>query len=291
MKKYSIVISLFAMLLTACDPTVEEEGSIAASMTEAQLEQAATLMQTVEGQNKFTYATNPSTTVQILDPSGNILTTGTSGSFDLTPGGEESQTFTIRTINQDGSITSFQKTFSITTYVDVDPAWAYLCGDGEKVWTYDSEVLGGCWGNLGYKAASNAEDFITNKNGIWWTCAPADLTGQLEGLKVPATGEETPDAYMTFILSGEKIVKNTGSQTINEGTFSFDMTASDSWEIGKLYTSEGAILFPYMINGNGYKPTEFDIMLLNDKNLVLTYAASGTAQWGEATFWAFKAKE
>ncbi len=48
MKKYSIVISLFAMLLTACDPTVEEEGSIAASMTEAQLEQAATLMQTVE---------------------------------------------------------------------------------------------------------------------------------------------------------------------------------------------------------------------------------------------------
>lgn len=166
MKKYSIVISLFAMLLTACDPTVEEEGSIAASMTEAQLEQAATLMQTVEGQNKFTYATNPSTTVQILDPSGNILTTGTSGSFDLTPGGEESQTFTIRTINQDGSITSFQKTFSITTYVDVDPAWAYLCGDGEKVWTYDSEVLGGCWGNLGYKAASNAEDFITNKNGI-----------------------------------------------------------------------------------------------------------------------------
>ena len=45
-----------------------------------------------------------------------------------------------------------------------------------------------------------------------------------------------------------------------------------------------------MINGNGYKPTEFDIMLLNDKNLVLT-AASGTAQWGEATFWAFKAKE
>ena len=55
MKKYSIVISLFAMLLTACDPTVEEEGSIAASMTEAQLEQAATLMQTVEGQNKFTY--------------------------------------------------------------------------------------------------------------------------------------------------------------------------------------------------------------------------------------------
>lgn len=183
MKKYSIVISLFAMLLTACDPTVEEEGSIAASMTEAQLEQAATLMQTVEGQNKFTYATNPSTTVQILDPSGNILTTGTSGSFDLTPGGEESQTFTIRTINQDGSITSFQKTFSITTYVDVDPAWAYLCGDGEKVWTYDSEVLGGCWGNLGYKAASNAEDFITNKNGIWWTCATRRSYRTIRGSK------------------------------------------------------------------------------------------------------------
>ena len=42
MKKYGIVISLFRDALTACDPTVEEEGSIAASMTEAQLEQAAT---------------------------------------------------------------------------------------------------------------------------------------------------------------------------------------------------------------------------------------------------------
>lgn len=111
MKKYSIVTSLFAMLLTACDPTVEEEGSIAASMTEAQLEQAATLMQTVEGQNKFTYATNPSTTVQILDPSGNILTTGTSGSFDLTPGGEESQTFTIRTIKSRWQHHLFSKDF------------------------------------------------------------------------------------------------------------------------------------------------------------------------------------
>ena len=70
-------------------------------------------------------------------------------------------------------------------------------------------------------------------------------------------------SLFAMLLSGKKIAKNTGSQTINEGTFSFDMTASDSWEIGKLYTSEGAILFPYMINGNGYKPTEFDIMLLN----------------------------
>ncbi len=38
MKKYSIAIPLFAMLLTACDPTIAEEGSIAASITETDLQ-------------------------------------------------------------------------------------------------------------------------------------------------------------------------------------------------------------------------------------------------------------
>ena len=33
------------------------------------------------------------------------------------------------------------------------------------------------------------------------------------------------------------------------------------------------------------------MLVLNDNNLVLSYAASGTAQWCEATFWGFKAKE
>lgn len=284
-------MALIAGMMVSCDPMTESDPGMSANLTEADLQARVTLTQTVAGQNKFTYTTTPALTVQILNPSGGILTTGTSGSFDLTPGGDETQTFTIRAINQDGSITSRQETFTITTYVDVDPVWGYLCGDGEKVWTYDTELLGGCWGNLGYKAASSAEDFVTNKSGIWWTCAPDGLTEQLEKLGSRATGEESADAFMTFILSGTQIIKSTGSNTINEGTFSFDMTASDSWEIGKLRTSEGAILFPYMINGGGYKPTEFDIMLVNDKNLVLTYAASGTAQWGEATFWAFKAKE
>lgn len=79
MKKYSIVIPLFAMLLTACDPTVEEEGSIAANITEADLQARVALTQTTAGQNKFTFSTNPTLTVQVLDQDGAILATGNRG--------------------------------------------------------------------------------------------------------------------------------------------------------------------------------------------------------------------
>lgn len=287
MKKYILAIPLFAMLLTACDPTTESEGSVSENMTTEKLEQAVTLTQLVANQNKFTYSTEPVTTVQILDPDGNILITGSNGAFDILPGGAELQNLTVRAMNQNGALIAIQKSYTVTEFIDVHPAWEFLCGDGSKEWTYDEEVLGGGWGNLGYKADPN---FAETGAGKWWGCPPADLPGQLGGLGVSATGEETPDAFMTFKLSGKKIIKNTGSAVIGEGTFSFDMTATEGWEIGKFFTSEGAILFPYKINGGGFKPTTFDIMRLDDEKFILTYADAGTGQWGEATFWAFTAK-
>ena len=45
------------------------------------------------------------------------------------------------------------------------------------------------------------------------------------------------------------------------------------------------------INGEGEKPTDFEIMQLDANHLKLIYAAPGTAGWGEATWWAFKAKK
>jgi hypothetical protein len=50
-------------------------------------------------------------------------------------------------------------------------------------------------------------------------------------------------------------------------------------------------LFPFQINSGGKKPTEFEIMQLDTEHLQLIYAAPGTGSWGEATWWAFKAKE
>lgn len=116
MKKYSIVIPLFAMLLTACDPTVEEEGSIAANITEADLQARVALTQTTAGQNKFTFSTNPTLTVQVLDQDGAILATGTEGSIIGTP---PLTSLTVRAMNQDGSIVSYSQDVTINEYVDV----------------------------------------------------------------------------------------------------------------------------------------------------------------------------
>lgn len=116
MKKYSIAIPLFAMLLTACDPTIEEEGSIAASITETDLQARVELTQTTVGQNKFTFSTNPTLTVQVLDQDGAILATGTEGSIIGTP---PLTALTVRAINQDGSIVSYSQDVTINEYVDV----------------------------------------------------------------------------------------------------------------------------------------------------------------------------
>ena len=56
-----------------------------------------------------------------------------------------------------------------------------------------------------------------------------------------------------------------------------------SWSYGTLTTSEGAILFPFQINGGGTKPTNFEIMQLDANHLKLIYAAPGTGGWSEAT--------
>ena len=56
-------------------------------------------------------------------------------------------------------------------------------------------------------------------------------------------------------------------------------------------TDAGSILWPFQINGGGAKPTEFEIIELDSEHLKLIYAAPGTGSWGEATWWAFKAKE
>ena len=63
------------------------------------------------------------------------------------------------------------------------------------------------------------------------------------------------------------------------------------WSLGTLETDPGSILFPFQINGGGYKPTSFEIMQLNGDKLKLIYVAEGTGAWSEATWWAFKKKK
>lgn len=184
-----------------------------------------------------------------------------------------------------------------------------LTGFGTKAWTWDTEsypeqwFAGAVWGNLGY-APGDGASFVNDGNGIWWGAKPEELTGQLQHSDTGvATGEESPDAYMTFdwatgkirsfaadgseIRSGNFIVTSWGDGECNQASIDGSQAA---WAYGTLTTDPGSILFPFQINAGGTKPTDFEIMQLDENHLKLIYAAPGTGSWSEATWWAFKKK-
>ena len=190
-------------------------------------------------------------------------------------------------------------------FKSVSDAEASLTGFDKKDWTWDTEFRedGGAWGNLGY-SPDNGETFAQNGNGIWWGCPPADLTGQLNHSDTgAATGEEDTNAYMTFdwkagtiksyaadgteIRSGKFEIKDWNLGNRSNASVNGDVA---NWSMGTLNTTAGSILFPFKINGGGEKPTDFEILQLDNDHLKLIYAAPGTGSWSEATWWAFKKK-
>jgi hypothetical protein len=174
-----------------------------------------------------------------------------------------------------------------------------LTGFDNKAWTWDTEFRSGAvWGNVGYAAG---EDWTS---GIWWGAKPEELTGQLQHSDTGvATGEESAGAYMTFdwktaavksfsadgaeIRSGKFEIQNWGNGEKTQASVDGSQAA---WAYGTLHTDAGSILFPFKINGGGEKPTDFEIMQLDNDHLRLIYAAPGTGGWSEATWWAFKKK-
>jgi len=63
------------------------------------------------------------------------------------------------------------------------------------------------------------------------------------------------------------------------------------WELGKLTTSEPALLFPWSINEGGMGVTEYDIMYFDANNITLVYTkGNGAGSWGEITHWSFVRK-
>ena len=72
---------------------------------------------------------------------------------------------------------------------------------------------------------------------------------------------------------------------IRQGSFSVDATPDPAkFSLGTLNTSEGAILWPFAINKNGFMPTVFDIGYLSSDALILWY---GTTPYDEGTWWSF----
>lgn len=172
-----------------------------------------------------------------------------------------------------------------------------------KTWTWDTEFRNGeSWGNCGYLSDNDGANWAN----IWWGCAPEDLSAQLDRYSDTgiATGEEDPNAYMIFSEDGFIRAFDANGNEIRSGKF--DVTAWDNgnrtisdmagygmknWSLGILTTDAGSILWPFQINGGGYKPRQFEIMMLDDDHLQLIYAPEGTVPWEEATWWAFKARK
>lgn len=164
----------------------------------------------------------------------------------------------------------------------------------EGTWTYAANSSYGNAGNTGFGAAFNAPGEV---EGRWWGVGSADeLTDHLVYAGGSATGDESAAAYMvfegntvtTYAPDGTKIRGGEWEAVMND--YALGAGRGDAgWELGKLTTTEPALLFPWMTFGNGTPVTEYDIMYFDAYNMTLVYSGeTSPGSWGEITYWTFK---
>ena len=165
----------------------------------------------------------------------------------------------------------------------------------EKAWTWDYDGTSTVWGNMGYCGGAGSEVGI-NHNGQWWgVTSEEEFAGQVNHSNTGAlNGDEGPDAYFTLSNEGTIVRHAANGSTINSGTFEFDTTVANDWKVANLNTTAGTILWPFEINSGGNMPTTFEVVYQTNNKMCLVYpdggAFDGLGNWGEATYWHFKAK-
>lgn len=164
-----------------------------------------------------------------------------------------------------------------------------------KDWTWDYDGTNTVWGNMGY-CGGDGTTVGTEHNGQWWGCASEeDFAGQLQHSNTGAlNGDEGPDAYFTLSNEGTITRHAADGSVINSGTFEIVPIENNSWKMADLNTTAGTILWPFEINSNGNMPTTFEVVYLTNNKMCLVYPDGGDfgglGNWGEATYWHFKAK-
>ena len=318
MKKIFLGI-LAVAALTACDPSMDDKNWDGKTVAADQLANGIVIKQyggdkaacdytETAGGNWIEFSTNPSKVVRVYykkkDGSLQDLSTGkANGLFFLKParGSEPQQTLYFETLEFDGSSVTADKTIEIQAAQALTPEQILLCSNkGEKVWKWDFDQMGTCWGNMGADASWGGDN-IAGGGFKWWGVEDAaDLVGQANDHAVAGDfkpGEADNDAYMVFSEDGTVKCFDKSGNVIRSGSWevqNWDPTfEKDAWKAGTLKTSEGATLFPYEINaknsGGQRFVTEYEIHKLTADQMLLVYPDNGSWNgWQEATYWCFK---
>ena len=296
------------LLLVSCEPQLikgptadspTDQGSLkSAFVIDGQFEDAACTIAKADG-NYIKYHTSPAQTVQVYnfkaDGSKNVLSTGASGVFNITPrrGADSNQSFTVATMNQDASIVSFDSSVNVYVPADLAPEVKVLTGEsGVKAWKWYT-IDGACWGNCGYIGVAGQANVAAGEiPGYWWGCPPADLeTEQIAHTGGTVYGYGDDDAYMVFNEDGECIAYKADGTQIVKGSYSLNNydPSGENYLYGTLVTENAPILMPFKINSGGNRVNEFEVVYIDPNMMTLIYKGDNAEWgWGEATWWRFK---
>ena len=227
-----------------------------------------------------------------VESTGAHIFTGAGGvvKIPVKRGQEPSANLIFRIANADGTFTDTVKTFACTPPTELSPEMLILASDnGQKVWKWAPASVYGNAGHTGAGANFNAPGVV---DGMWWGCESADaLMDQLKHSGGTAYGDEANGAYMVFSEDGVVTSYKPTGEVIRSGKFevkNYDPSRASGWELGKLTTSEPALLFPWKVNGDGTPVTEYDIMYFTPQAMTLVHTAGQAAGgWGEITHWSF----
>lgn len=194
---------------------------------------------------------------------------------------------TFKGLNPSGATVT--KEFQIDVeelYFPVPPEWGLLCGNGTKVWEWQTDE--DCFGAGGWQGSHEPWDptDLSNLEGGWWNQA-----GWGEG------------ASMSFSIRGAGFSKTNASGTETEvGTFTFDMSQKlmsvwepdEVWSHGKLRINGGTSILagrvPHYDFWYIYDVYEFEIIELTEDRMVLGYWIE-PREWTDTVYlWIFRTK-
>lgn len=272
LKTFIYVVSLF--LVTGCEP-LEDRMELGSAIDANQLDITATPI-VVNGKNSNKVILNNNSPVLSKWNYGSGTSLKKTDTVLIVAVGERKINFTG--LNPDG--TQITKSLNITVdelTFEVPLEWGFFTGGTERTWVWDT-TKPSVWGNGGY---------MGNDGPTWWTVQEADINGQ-------ASGEGT-GAKMIFTLDDAVLTKIKSNGETETGTFAFNMEKQTIledgtlWAKGKLTTTGLTVLCGISPNEGNAPVHEYDILIINNEEMVLSYAEPGAGAWGTAWFWNFKA--